>query len=108
MTQKAKHTQGPWKADLRRHNGHCGISINAPNDIQVATVYLNIIDTAWKHPIVRPQNNESVRNARQIAAAPDLYEALKRWERFMHDNYTREEMSFWDDTINAIAKAEGK
>ena len=109
MTQKAKHTPGPWEADLKRHNGHCGISINAPDDIQVATVYLNIINSEWKHPIVRPQNNESVNNARLIAAAPEMYEALKilitktkQLERFDMESYEVEQAKL------AINKAEGK
>ena len=45
-------------------------------------------------------------DARLIAAAPEMYAVLKKWDRFMQDNYTPEEMSWWDETRRALAKAE--
>lgn len=45
---------------------------------------------------------------RTVNAHDKLLAALKRWERFMRDNYKPEEISFWDETVQAIAKAEGK
>ena len=41
-----------------------------------------------------------------IAAAPKLYTALKNWQQFMKDNYNPEDISWWNDTENAINRVE--
>lgn len=47
-------------------------------------------------------------NARLIAAAPDLLEALKRLTRDMETPRTRKATEAWDAARAAIAKAEGR
>ena len=41
-------------------------------------------------------------------AAPDLLAALKEWDRFMRANYTPADISWWRQTEQAIARAEGR
>lgn len=59
---KAQHTPGPWKNDDGTIRSSCGVSIAA------------VLNIAW--PLGRkPENPEA--NARLIAAAPELLEALE-------------------------------
>jgi hypothetical protein len=43
-----------------------------------------------------------------MAAAPEMLAALKKWDQFMGDNYERKDISWWDETTEAIRKAEGR
>jgi hypothetical protein len=59
---ETKHTQGPWK---RGHHAHY-------NQIQIYT-------THFYHPLAEVKGDDMQANARLIAAAPDLLEALKNY-----------------------------
>jgi hypothetical protein len=61
-----EHTQGPWIASAAVQN-------NGPN-------YFVVAPRGWKAPVVATCDNEA--NARLIAAAPDLLEALMQTLRF--------------------------
>ena len=66
------HTPGPWATDEDDHDApYQDIKINAGNRFTVCTVW---IDDAP----VREFNAEQQANARLIAAAPELLEALKQ------------------------------
>ncbi len=94
---ETKHTPGPWK---RAHHGHY-------NQIQIYTK--NIY-----HPLAVVQNQEDMQaNARLIAAAPDMLEALAAmvdmFERHIEGRSGPDDASNrWDMARAAIAKAEGK
>ena len=74
-----KHTPGPWRADLEDTNGHFGWSIGSIAVDHIATVYANFINSSRKRGDMaqEPQNQESIANARLIAAAPDLLAACE-------------------------------
>lgn len=61
---KAKHTKGPWKI-----GGSCNRHIVAPGGMEIAS--------CRPYYIRRPAYDEAVANARLIAAAPELLEALE-------------------------------
>ena len=65
------HTPGPWTA-RRMHTG--GFDIMDPRNRDVVTVYGGGVET---------ESREA--NARLIAAAPDLLDALKRARRYVAD-----------------------
>ena len=74
------HTPGPWL--IGEQNGHCGVSIDETSEdgARVATVYLGIVTSAasWgEEHFALPENAEAMANARLIAAAPELLEALQ-------------------------------
>ena len=65
----SKHTKGPWATDLPEHDApYQNIKIKAGHQT-VCTVW---IDDAPCHDF----NSEQIANARLIAAAPELLEAL--------------------------------
>jgi|SRR5215469_14128136 len=70
---KAKHTEGPWEIDESDHP----IIINGPLQEESETVCIisNNTDRAYNYS---PEVSRS--NARLIAAAPDMLEALKQLE----------------------------
>ena len=73
----ATHTPGPWRVGEQDSHGGIGI-VNG--DHAIATVYLNEINTRWKHgpdTINQPVNREAKANAQLIAAAPDLLAAAE-------------------------------
>lgn len=80
------HTPGPWEA--KNQNGHGGIGVDSANRC-VATVYLGVTSSRreWgKETFDQPENYETVANARLIAAAPDLLEALKHLTNILSDD----------------------
>jgi len=85
------YTQGKWEAD---HN--TSVVLTHDNDGEV------------KHVIARHIINNDID---LISASPDMYEALKAWDKYATANYP-ENMKLkriaWDLTEQAIAKAEGK
>jgi len=99
MTQ-AKHTPGPWEAqinprfdDIEVHSDH-GVRLADVNDVNGLTF--------------APERPEAIANARLMAAAPDLLEALEvaiEWDS--HDDMGWP--ALWlEKAETAIAKAKGK
>lgn len=100
-----KHTPGPWELfETTNHEGDETISIRGNGEF-IATMDVQSIKG---EPYALPPN--SAANARLIAAAPDLLEALKdiaetasycdSWESFPEDQLNR--------AFAAISKAEGE
>lgn len=89
----SKHTPGPWETD--RNNVHTG---------QIATIH-HCLNNDWVEvwsenwPI---DEAEQEANARLIAAAPELLEALHRLV-----DATDPETTGWSEAVAAIAKATG-
>lgn len=103
MTHKTKHTPGPWHYDwTSKTNGyitgfHVGRQI-APMDEMGCIEHLITI------PNDRPTEEEAEANARLIAAAPELLEALEELQ-----GYELPVSQACLDRINAaIAKARGE
>ena len=67
----SEHTPGPWNVELPF--GEEGLYISAPNTQLVAKVY-EVSLKQW----VKDKQTSELANARLIAAAPEMYEAL-RW-----------------------------
>ena len=98
-----KHTQGPWKVSKSDEQGREYLCIGAASQ-HVATV---------PHPRSKKITELEKANAALIAAAPDMYQALK--ELLEHIEWTRRQAGLVagpnDCTIRAnaaLAKAEGK
>lgn len=98
-TKVGAHTPGPWVPKGGANDANC---IADAAGHAVATAYYR--DPSWA------KDGETEANARLIAAAPDLLEALVVMERYHHEN----ECAMDDDTAEclmmraAIAKAEGR
>ena len=88
------HTLGEWHCGLWRENGNLpGVPIIKDNGLVLAHVWFNRYDQL---PL------EAKANARLIAAAPDLLEALKRV-----CSHGYRSSPDWDNARAAITKAEG-
>ena len=95
-----KHTPGPWATDEADHDEpYQDIKIKAGKHRTVCTVW---IDDAP----VRDFNAEQDANARLIAAAPELLEALKEL-MVAADRVSAEPVTWLGKARAAIAKAEG-
>jgi hypothetical protein len=96
--QKATHTKGPWIALYTPAMNLAGIHIRDRNERGLEIAYCNSSDTD------RPEQD-----AKLMAAAPDLLDALRKIEKTLLEkhqgieNHTYELMVIGD----AIAKAEG-
>ena len=106
-----KHTQGPWEIRATRIDDNAFISdIQAPNQDNPSQSGSNpTVATTW----YRPDDGEAEANARLIAAAPDLLEALNELVNWF--GMDRSDWDGWegvnevlDSASNAIAKATGK
>lgn len=104
MVGKVEHTPGPWMYDDDR----IGVS-DSPHDSEPFITSV-ICDMVGDH--ITTDENDA--NARLIAAAPDMLEALKLFERYASfyetkPNYTLgpEEVATLEAARSAIAKAEG-
>ena len=98
-----EYTKGPWRAC---HNGECSCHMvwSIPHDCVVAVgIGAKDVDYTGGDGIV----NESIiaANTRLIAAAPDMYEALKAMAD-IHSPYSPKVAH--DMADKALAKAEGK
>ena len=82
-----KFTPGPWVAypHLRRRN-HTEISADNLPVISIASVY--------------GVKNQKMANARLIAAAPDMYEALKKLKECLENFFGKTEKDFFEDCDN--------
>jgi len=97
----SKHTPGPYLAI--HFDGH---DYDAPTIVES---YDDIADLQETARIVTDGNWDVLGiPIALIAAAPEMYAVLKKWDRFMQDNYTPEEMSWWDETRRALAQIEGE
>lgn len=101
-----KHTKGPWRLE---NDGHVYVLIGSSDEhlAEIELEFLNEFDTDSSGQFSR-ETGEA--NARLIAAAPDLLEALKRlrpllWEDIKrgHGLFSNEDLAVTD---KAIAKAE--
>ena len=102
MSNKPKHTPGPWNADKATyHNGYIEYFVRRDGDAVAITG--DITDPETKQP--------SEANAQLIAAAPDLLEALK-WIMSECRVFCQDSMDIDDGAVysarEAIAKAEGR
>jgi len=106
---KAKHTPGPWWADFDGENTFDGVEIQQVGRLHYVPV-ANV-------PVDYTDREEREANARLIAAAPDMYEALCKLEYwFDTDQEILDAMSDYDRRDHfeklemiraAIAKAKG-
>jgi len=102
---ESEHTPGPW----RNERGSIRATING-EDVQIAGLFR----TSWTYP--DQHKNAAIRateegDARLIAAAPDMFEALKAWEFARREGGISHADFFeaaWQKTAAAIAKAEAK
>ena len=95
---EAKHTPGPWSFKVAP-NGDCGIMANGTGIFAEA-----FADIRHAHEC---NLDEALANARLIAAAPDMLDALKA----MRDDATIKAVCaspLWAQMVNAIEKAEGR
>ena len=105
----SKHTPGPWKAEETRDAGKRPVIEIVGADRSTDAV-LKVADILIAGPNASHDSDGGTgrADAALIAAAPDLLVALEAWHKFMLDNYSKEDISFWDQTVNAIAKARGE
>jgi hypothetical protein len=103
-TSETKHTPGPWEMRVRQHVDELQSPIG--ESIHV-TSYMGKIDVCqtdnW--------NPDYKANARLIASAPELLEALKRAEECMTENDAEKHGTITEDTKKIrriISKAEGR
>ena len=96
--KKNQHTKGPWKVI-----GHKYVESTVGQLICGAIVLKG-------KSLKDDETNESIANANAhlIAAAPEMLEALEKWAQFMIDNYRVDEISWYNETLEAIAKARGE
>lgn len=80
----SKHTPGPWQVSRSLRSAPRVTSLKSCD--YVATCAL-------------------IEDARLIAASPALLAALQRWQGFMRANYTKNDISWWDETNTAIERA---
>ena len=96
MTDETKHTQGPWFAN-KSSADFCNVCVGSGEyDPAVAAVHPNSFSDIF--------GAETEANARLIAAAPEMLDALKAAWAKRPDNWDNE----WDQVESAIAKAEGR
>lgn len=91
MTE-AKHRPGPWQAC--NYDGRCRVILG--DDMRIA--------------VVLGDHDESAANARLIAAAPDLLEALERCLNFIENTESEmgDTLECGDKARAAIARAKGE
>ena len=79
MTDKPKHTPGPWHLGCMTREEHpcnCGTILTDGYAGGIATVYIDNGLLVSEGGNACPPLEEAQANARLIAAAPDMYEAL--------------------------------
>lgn len=96
---ETKFTPGPWKVDPKYSR-----DIQAPDGLDVATCCLSILNRKVT------TEEESIANAYLIAAAPDMYAALKNVLKLASTETTRGELVYIDftETREALKKARGE
>ena len=94
MTQPVKHTPGPWHVGLKP-----GPMVYGPQGEQI--VGINVL----------LDSNEVLANAKFIAAAPAMYEALKELVTYLQDHVEDGVLDNWAPVLKAayaLAQAEVK
>lgn len=91
---EGKHTPGPWEVTANP-SGH-PYQIYAPRGINMQAI------TRWG-AISMPSSDEGKANARLIAAAPELLDALTYARRFL--NPTDHDTTFVDSAISKATEA---
>ena len=95
MTHTTKHTPGPWV--VTEHSAGM-ICVAGPNNKDLCAVGYN-----------RTEGRNDVANANLIAAAPAMYEALKRIKVLMESgDIEGRDWVEYGHIINALAQAEGR
>lgn len=100
VTDKMKHTPGPWTTDLH------GIIIAAPT--QVSNTQSRIAQMLDYHCPVKPLREMQEANARLIAAAPEMAEALRSALRALNTvecSLSSMQLSVVADIERTLAKA---
>ena len=82
MTEQAKHTPGPWQAE---------------DGLDEPTVESEDFVVASCHQASAMAEGESIANARLIAAAPEMAEALRNCKIFMEECLETEVQSYRDN-----------
>ncbi len=102
----SKHTPGPWQVGTKHHHNACQVYAADGQDA-VCMVY-----DIWHHRNVDEcKDCKGMANARLIASAPELLEALKELLRVddeWHGSVNSEMAGARQKARKAIAKAEGK
>lgn len=101
---ETKHTKGNWNLGGNTENGVL-VSKTPPENRDIATV--------WKYDNDFLENEEMMANAKLIASAPELLEALqellqvKEWKDKYgkDDQYLKAKPIVWRNAENAIKKA---
>ena len=70
--------------------------------VDVATIYKDGHDDIAE---IHPQTKYADVYPKLFAAAPDLLAVLQKWATSMENNYSREDISWYDETMEAIRKA---
>ena len=102
--KEMKHTKGPWRIDIAQFTSdlfgaHTGFNIWGGYNSQTGVCNVTLNNAVGVPEKVR------YANAKLIAAAPEMLEALKIVDAFFQDNYTVESLSFWPRVKQAIEKA---
>ena len=111
----SKHYAAPWEMVVR-DNGYAEINAKADSHYAFARAVVRMAYTESA-----ADNDRLMANARMIAAAPEMYEALKSTYDFIRDQYgdaeaqalqgecvAKEARPVWGAICAAIAKAEGR
>lgn len=101
--QEAKHTPGPWEWE---NVPGAGIQVRGPYKGSTRLLFSDI----WRQFAEREWDAEMEANARLIAAAPELLEALQGVLKIERGSSGRIILESWHEEVirNEIAKATGK
>ena len=94
MTQPVKHTPGPWHVGLKP-----GTMVYGPQGEQIVGINVML------------DRDEVLANAKFIATAPAMYEALKELVTYLQDDVEDEVLDNWAPVLKAayaLAQAENK
>lgn len=98
----AAHTPGPWSVPHMARpdvNCECGYVLTENLMGAVCTVHASGEGEDWQSHGDNPRFEEACANARLIAAAPDLFAALKP---FAEQSPARDGMDDWDTTTTVV------
>lgn len=103
----SKHTPGPWEwlADEDRHEADCVPVMAKDGTLQIADIFAGTVNGSDMSV------DEAEANARLIAAAPDLLEALEQLAAYGDPEMDATVQLPWEDVAKAraaIAKAEAR